>query len=390
MYESAIAHELRTGYSSNGTSSDLTININAYNLRYLYIDDNPYDGAGGIASNQYDLTGLMVHEIGHGLGFYADRDDTTGAYFYYKSVWDDRIQMVGSQPYFVGENVSRYYGNSVPLTRGDLSHVGNGSDVGSDLWNSMMAPYITPGVRFGVTSLEKAMLADMGIGTNQSDILKVHFENTGRSVTLDAGAGTDTIVYYGNRSSYTVYYAASVGGYVVKGNGFTDTLRSAEQIRFDNGTFWVEDLADMTTGVHRFYNTATNTHFFTGSNAEAYKLRATAPQFIDEGFAFANTNATGGLDVFRFLNKETGAFFYTISTQERDNIRNSLPLFEYQSSSFKALTSDRGPQEELYRFYNSATNSHFFTVSESERDTIIATLPTFKYEGVAFYVDVLG
>ncbi|KJV08281.1 hypothetical protein VZ95_18795, partial [Elstera litoralis] len=51
MYESAIAHELRTGYSSNGTSSDLTININAYNLRYLYIDDNPYDGAGGIASN---------------------------------------------------------------------------------------------------------------------------------------------------------------------------------------------------------------------------------------------------------------------------------------------------------------------------------------------------
>ncbi|KJV08995.1 hypothetical protein VZ95_14210 [Elstera litoralis] len=67
-----------------------------------------------------------------------------------------------------------------------------------------------------------------------------------------------------------------------------------------------------------------------------------------------------------------------------------MPLFEYQSSSFKALTSDRGPQEELYRFYNSATNSHFFTVSESERDTIIATLPTFKYEGVAFYVDVLG
>ena len=185
-------------------------------------------------------------------------------------------------------------------------------------------------------------------------------------------------------------YVASVGGYVVKGNGFTDTLLSAEQIRFDNGSFWVEDLANMTTGVHRFYNTATNTHFFTGSNTEAYNLRATAPQFIDEGFAFSNGTTTGGLDVFRFLNKETGAFFYTISTQERDNIRSNLPLFEYQASSFKAFTSDRGPQEELYRFYNSATNSHFFTASEAERDNIIATLSTYKYEGIAFYVDILS
>ncbi len=390
LYESPIAHQLRTGYSSNGSSTDLNITINAYNLDEMYIDPNPYDGSAGLPGNMYDFMGLMIHEIGHGLGFYAYRNDSTGAYYSYKSVYDDYIQYIGSQPYFVGENVARYYGNSVPLTRGNLSHVGNESGVGADLWSAMMAPYLDPGVRFSVTSLEKAMLADMGIGTNQSDILKIHLENTGRSVTLDAGAGTDTIVYSGNRSAYTVAYSSAASAYIVKGNGFTDSLISAEKIRFNDGTFWVEDLAGITTGVHRFYNSATGTHFFTGSNAEAYSVRSTTEQMNDEGFAFSTAKLSSGLDVFRFQNKETGAYFYTISTAERDSIIKNLPQFEYQNTSFKAYTADFGPQEELYRFYNTSTGAHFFTTAETERDNVIANLPAFKYEGVAFYVDILS
>jgi hypothetical protein len=389
LYESPIAHQLRTGYNNNGSLNDIDIIINAYNLDEMYIDPNPYDGSGGLPGNRYDFVGLMIHEIGHGLGFYAYRSDTTGAYYSYKSVYDDYIQFVSGQPYFVGENVSRYYG-SVPLTQNDLSHVGNESGAGEDLWSAMMAPYLDPGVRFSVTSLEKAMLADMGVGTNQADVLKVHMENTGRSVTLNAGAGTDTVVYSGNRSAYTVNYSSEASAYIVKGNGFTDSLLSAEKIRFNDGTFWVEDLAGITTGVHRFYNTATGTHFYTGSNAETYSVRSTAEQMNDEGFAFSTAKLNSGLDVFRFQNKETSAYFYTISTAERDSIIKNLPQFEYQLSSFKSYTVDLGPQEELYRFYNASTGAHFFTTSEAERDNISNNLPAFKYEGIAFYVDILS
>ncbi len=389
LYESAIAHQLRTGHNNNGSLTDLNITINAYNLDEMYIDPNPYDGSAGLPGNRYDFLSVMIHEIGHGLGFYAYRSDTTGAYYSYKSVYDDYIQFISGQPYFVGENVSRYYG-SLPLTRNNLSHVGNDSGAGEDLWSAMMAPYIDPGVRFSVTSLEKAMLADMGVGTNQSDILKIHFENTGRSVTLNAGAGTDTVVYSGNRSAYSVTYSAAASAYIVKGNGFSDSLVSAEKIRFNDGTFWVEDLAGITTGVHRFYNTVTGTHFYTGSNAETYSIRSTTEQMSDEGFAFSTAKLSSGLDVFRFQNKETGAYFYTISPAERDSIIKNLPQFEYQSSSFKSYTVDFGPQEELYRFYNSTTGAHFFTTAEAERDHIIGNIPTFKYEGIAFYVDILS
>lgn len=392
LYESAIAHQLRTGFDSNGLSNDLNIRINAYNLSDLFIDPNPYDGDIGVPSNRYDLVGLMIHEIGHGLGFYAYRSDVTGAYRTYKSPYDDHVQFAGSQPYFVGENVSRYYGGSVPLTRNNLSHVGNESGVGQELWSAMMAPYLDPGKRFTITSLEKAMLADMGIGTDQSDVLAVHRDNTGRSVTLDAGAGTDTAAYYGSRSAYSVRYDAPSGTYKVIGGGFTDTLKSVEQLRFADGTFWIEDVAGINNGVHRFYNTVTGKHFYTGSNQEANTVRLNADYMIDEGFAFssAKTSSATVVDVYRFFNTQTQSFFYTNSASERDSILKNLPQFTYQGSTFKAYTADGGPQEELYRFFNTATGSHFFTTSEGERDNILATLPTYKYEGIGFYVDILS
>jgi hypothetical protein len=381
QYESNLAHQLRTGTDTNGTSTDLNITINSQALSKFYYDPNPLDDYAGVPSSQYDFFSTMMHEVAHCLGFFSYRDDYTGAYYTYKSIYDDKITYVGGAAYFTGENVSRYNGGALLLATNDLSHTSNAQ--------TLMSPYATRGQRDAITAIDLAVLADLGIGTKQSDILRVHTENTGRSVTLNAGAGTDTAVYSGSLAAYSISYVPTSGGYIVKGNGFTDTLRSVEQIRFDNGTYWIEDIAAMRTGVHRFYNTETGTHFYTGFNSEAYDLRTNAPQFIDEGFAFSNAKSAGSQEVFRFVNKETGAYFYTISTQERDTIRNSLPQFEYQFSSFTAFTTDKGPQEELYRFYNTATNSHFFTTSEAERDSIIGTLPNFKYEGVAFYVDIL-
>jgi hypothetical protein len=383
QYESNLAHQLRTGRDTNGVSTDLNITINSQALSKFYFDPNPLDDFAGVPSTQYDFFSTMMHEVAHCLGFFSYRDDYTGAYYTYKSIYDDKITYSGGAAYFTGENVSRYNGGALLLATNDLSHTSNAQ--------TLMSPYATRGQRDAITAIDLAVLADLGIGTKQSDILKVHTENTGRSVFLDAGAGVDTVVFSGLRAEYKVQYSAASAGYVVTGKGFTDTIRSAELIRFNDTTVWIEDAANMTSGVHRFYNADTGTHFYTGSNTETYAARTSGANLVEEGFAFASAAATAAnsLEVFRFQNQQTGAYFYTIDTVERDNILKNLPQFNYQGSSFRAYTTDKGPQEELYRFFNTTTQSHFYTTSETERDTVQAYFYGFKYEGVAFYVDIL-
>lgn len=390
QYEPSLAYQLRTGIDKNGSQTDVIINVNTQKLERFFFDSSPWD-ASDIPEGKNDFISTMIHEIFHGIGFVGTRDDYTGKYLDRSaSVFDQHITFVGGRPYFTGDNVNIYYGGSIPLTVNDIYHVGNETGAGSDLANSLMSPYANTGVRDYITAIEKAMLADLGIGTNQADILRVHPEPSSQSLTLRAGYGTDTAVYTGQRGDYTVTYSAASGGYTVKGYGYTDTLLSVEKVKIGNTTYWIEDLAGMNKGVHRFYNTETGTHFFTGSNAETYSVRQNNIRMEDEGFAFANATGSNSLEVFRFQNKQTGAYFYTINTTERDNIQKTLPTFEYQGSSFRAYTTDNGPQEELYRFYNTATGSHFFTTAEAERDNIMANIPTFKYEGIGFYVDILS
>lgn len=391
IYDTSLAYQLRTGIDKNGSADDIDIYINTQKFERFFFDSSPWD-SGDIPGDRIDFISTMVHEILHGLGFTGNINADTGKpYNSARTVFDEFVSYSNGQPYFTGENARSYYGGNVPLDRESVYHLGNLNGVGSDLNNELMAAYAQQGVRDVISPLEKAIMADLGIGTNQSDSLRVHFEPTSQSVTLRAGYGTDTAVYAGSRSEYTVTYSAGSGGYIVKGRGYTDTLISVERMKIGNDFYWIEDLAGLTRGVHRFYNKDTGTHFMTGSNQEAYQLRMNAANMEDEGMAFATASSTASsLEVFRFLNKATGAYFYTISVDERNNIQKTLASYEYQGSSFRAYTKDSGPQEELYRFFNTATGSHFFTTSEAERDTIIGSLPTYKYEGIGFYVDVLS
>ncbi len=380
--ESPVTYQLRTGKDVNGSRADIEIYFNASRLSDYYIDPNPFDADTSTSPHLLDFYTAALAMVGHGLGVVSYRELTND----YSSPYDDRIVYINGKPHFSGENVLKYYGSPIPLSDSSLSNLG----LSGGTHNSLFSSVLSAGLRYPVTSLEKAILADLGVGTNQSDILRVHQDQVPSSITLHAGAGTDTVVLNGTRASYTVTYNAAAGGYTVSGNGFTDTFLSVEQLRFTDRSLWIEDAAGMTKGVHRFYNTETNTHFFTGSNEETYALRQNNLRMEDEGFAFATGSGSSALDVYRFQNKATGAYFYTISTAERDNIQKTLPQFEYQGSNFRAYTRDSGPQEELYRFFNTATGSHFFTTSEAERDSIMATLPQYKYEGIGFYVDILS
>ncbi len=388
--ESTFAHQIRTGTDSNGSNFDANIIINGYQLDNFYFDASPYDSGKDIPSDKYDFYSLMLYSVGKALGFHGFQ--TPAAIIYsrtYKTIYDDLVVYKGGVPYFSGENVRKYYGSDIALNPNDIYSIDTNINRGSQFTNGALSDSVILGQRKQISTIEKAMLADQGIGTDQADILKAHIDVSGRSVKLNAGAGTDTVVYNGFKAEYSVKYSAADGTYKVTGKGYADTLISAEQLRFNDGTYWIEDAAGINNGVHRFYNSATNTHFYTGSNAEANLVRTTMPSAVEEGFAFASASGVTSLEVFRFQNDRTGAYFYTISAAERDSILKSLPQFAYQGSSFKAYTTDNGPQEELYRFYNTATNSHFFTTSEAERDSIIATLPSYTYEGIGFYVDIM-
>lgn len=380
--ESPVTYQLRTGKDVNGSLADIEIYFNASRLSDYYVDPNPYDTDNSVSPYLLDFFTAALALIGHGLGVISYRELTQS----YSVPYDDHIVSSNGVSSFSGENVLKYYGGTIPLSENSASSFGGSSDLHHSLFSSV----ISAGLRYPITSLEKAVLADLGVGTNQSDILRVHQDQVPGSVTLNGGAGTDTVVLNGSKASYSVAYNAASGGYTVSGNGFADTFISVEQLRFTDTSVWIEEAAGMTRGVHRFYNSETGLHFYTGSNAEAYALRSSSPQSNDEGFSFANATGSGATAVYRFQNTQNGAFFYTISTQERDTIQATLPQYTFQGSSFNAHTSDKGPQEELYRFYNTNTGSHFFTTSESERNTIISTLPAYKYEGVAFYVDILS
>nr|WP_242481953.1 hypothetical protein [Paracraurococcus ruber] len=210
---------------------------------------------------------------------------------------------------------------------------------------------------------------------------------------IDGGAGLDIAVFTGARADYTVTMSNNVYTVTdrVGGRDGTDTLFGVERIRFADGEMSVEQAGGIDGVVHRFYNERVGVHFYTASNAEADTVRATLPDYNDEGLSFriAPGNAAGAVDIYRFFFPSGGFHFYTASATERDFVINNLPAYQYEGVAYQAYGSDAGPQEELYRFFNTTTGAHFYTTSETERDSVVANLPGFSYEGIAYYVDPL-
>lgn len=139
--------------------------------------------------------------------------------------------------------------------------------------------------------------------------------------------------------------------------------------------------------IYRFYNSQTNTHFFTASPSERDIIQNTFPSFKFEGVGFkAAPDQIGADPVFRFYNTETNTHFFTPSIAERDHIVATFPTLKLEGIGFYASDKDGGGLTEVYRFYNEDTRVHFYTPSILEKNTIQEKFPSFHFEGVAFYV----
>ncbi len=253
---------------------------------------------------------------------------------------------------------------------------------------------------------------DLAVGDEGDDFISaLLMSGRGGNDIFMLSTSSSVIQYSGNISDYRVSSAFSAE----HGNHYTvtdirqgspdgtDIIKGADGIWAGNENFMLtfNDSSSsapnpavvnvwQTERVHRFYNTATETHFYTSNLQEVQTIQATLPSFRYEGAAFSiprDTSAGNAAPMHRFYNTATESHFYTFNNTEVSWINANLPTFRYEGTAMYGYTENpvNGSQE-LYRFYNLATETHFFTASETERDFVLGNLPSYRFEGVAGYV----
>lgn len=180
--------EMRTGIDPNGAAPDIEVFFDVdFLTQYYWV--NPLDGSKPPAGKT-DLVSVIAHEVGHALGFNGFRNSvTTELNPGFLSSFDSNVEIVSGQPVFVGFNAVAVYGRPVPLTSGNLFHLGNQGGAGSDLISALMNGFVLPFGNPQPTLIDLAVLSDVGLPTILNDRLN---GSTG-SDTMSGGDGADTM-----------------------------------------------------------------------------------------------------------------------------------------------------------------------------------------------------
>ena len=174
-WEQGMAAELNTGRDNNGDSPDVvfTISHNWMN-NVLWFDPDPFTRTATVPNNRVDANFFFMHEFGHALGFNGWRDLFDGHLpdGTYQSTYDEHVTFDGENFFFTGPNAVAVYGEPVPLTYGNIFHVGNkipsqpgdiarpGTDLIPDMMNGVVSQF---GTRYEVSPLDLAILKDAGL-----------------------------------------------------------------------------------------------------------------------------------------------------------------------------------------------------------------------------------
>lgn len=203
VVEEGPVHEIRTGVDPNSSQADGIVTVNTRWLDRFFYDETPEKRDQDVPGNQTDFYSVMLHELGHMIGFFRVKSDfsdnvqsinpDTGnpamTTFDEQSGVDERGNIA-----FLGPNAVEIYGGPLPLTVGNASHYGNQFGPGEDLAGLMMGPSIGNGEKKFIELLDLAILADIGLpmvqdftpiippvltvtGTNRDDVIEI--VNTG-------------------------------------------------------------------------------------------------------------------------------------------------------------------------------------------------------------------
>lgn len=164
--------------------ADITLNIDpSYMASSLWFDPRPADRTGTeaatIEAGKIDAYSAILHEMGHAFFFNGLLDEQT-----YtptdpqnpsdRSTFDSFIQVTNGQPSFQGTRAMAAYGGAaVPLTAGNLYHLGNIGGPGEELVTGrdlMNGEEFNAATRYFITPLNRAIVEDLiTAGTRTED-----------------------------------------------------------------------------------------------------------------------------------------------------------------------------------------------------------------------------
>jgi hypothetical protein len=191
----------------------------------LWFDPDPKFGRDpGVPEGTHDFTGVFTHEVFHTLGFYAAT-----------SQWQDKVEKIGGDYYFVGKQTTALLGEPLmlqPSNEGGGSgtdHYGNtASDVNNVPRGLMFQWGNYASNRLDIGRIDLAVLADLGHDVHDFDGLPLfELQDTDPSVS-GTGAG---------ETLFGDYHAN-----VIQGKGGNDTLQGwsgKDRLLGGNGNDWL-------------------------------------------------------------------------------------------------------------------------------------------------------
>ncbi|WP_370338260.1 hypothetical protein [Parvularcula marina] len=178
VYIANTLYEMQTGIDSNGATPDLYVYVNPsfINSGQFFYDTTVSQN---VPNNQFDFYSVLLHELGHGLGFFGFQevsdnglpvDTSDGFPAFFGNEYDLLVEYIDGIPHFVGENAMAVFGGPIPLEYdqgpgSDISHfIGTTTVVqnGINLAQALMNPFVIPGDRVSIGDLELAVLQDIG------------------------------------------------------------------------------------------------------------------------------------------------------------------------------------------------------------------------------------
>lgn len=166
-FETGLATHIRNGYPASSFEPDIVLWINPdFVSNDLWFESDPGDRIGTIDPTRLDALSLFVRGFGNCLGFAGWKNPTSNTYpGNMGSTFDRQVSFDGDDFWFEGTNSVALYGGPVPITHGNPFYVGNPSPrPGPDLLADVMnGGYLSLGVKYGISELDRMMLRDIGV-----------------------------------------------------------------------------------------------------------------------------------------------------------------------------------------------------------------------------------
>lgn len=276
------------GNAKAGNQPDISIRVHPdYLLNELFLDSTPAT-RGDTPTDRTDGLAVMLHEIGHALGFTGYYDEAQNSFpGGFKTAYDYRLKVDANGVWFDGPNVRALMGGAIPLTDNNYTHYGNSNaypgDSNDPLLGLMNGVVYYRGYPYSIGDLDLAVLADTGLGTVRDDILDLPF-----LPSMRGGAGNDTI----NGGAANNLLQGDSGADTISGNDGNDILKGGVGVDTLNGGAG-NDWLDGGKGADTMLGGAGNDTYLVDSvDDKVFETVTTAP---------GDTTDAGGTDTVRAI-----------------------------------------------------------------------------------------